>query len=59
MSPNGIRMKRYKPALVVKAVLSRSSGATLICQYPDLKSSVVKSYAPLNASNVSSIRGSG
>ena len=59
VSPIGIRRNRWRPACMTKGVLSRSSGLTGICQYPELQSNVVNTLASPSESIHSSMRVSG
>lgn len=49
----------YWPKAQMKAVFSLLSASMLTCQYPELRSSVVKILAPLKESMISCIVGSG
>ena len=57
--PYGIRVNSYRPNGVLNAVLCWSPGAICTWLYADCRSSVVKYYAPVIASNDSTILGSG
>ena len=57
--PKGMTLNLCRPFLVLKAVLSLSSSATGICQYPLARSRVLNSLLPASASRQSSILGRG
>ena len=58
-SPKGITFHSNRPLRVQKAAAFRALGVISTCQYPDVKSSVLKYLAVDNVSKVSWMRGSG
>lgn len=59
LSPNGMTLKWYRPAGVIKAVLFLLSGSMVTCQYPLLRTMVLKMAAPDRDSKISVIFGRG
>lgn len=57
MIPNGRRLKQYLPKGVIKVVSNADSSDSLICQNPELASSLENTFAPPSCANVCSTEG--